>query len=134
MQIQLAGCVIVDDYGRILLLHRSRGNRTQWELPGGKIEPHETAEEAAVRELLEELGIDVRLTSALGSGEFESGENSHVYTWFQAVIVAGQPELMEPEGFDDFDYFDLDDMLSLALSDNMHVLLPQIASGEIALE
>jgi 8-oxo-dGTP diphosphatase len=130
----LAGCVIVDEYGRILLLHRDAGDKSCWELPGGKVERDELPESAAVRELREELGVDVRLIRNLGSGEFEANDTEYIYHWFQAGIAAGEPELMEPDKFDDFDYFELEDMLGLALSGNMQVLLPKIASGEVALQ
>src|SRR4051812_33067248 len=65
----LAGCVILDEDGRVLLLHRS-GNPIQWELPGGKVEDGEAAEAAAKRELLEELGVHVSETVHLGDASF----------------------------------------------------------------
>ena len=47
MKIALAGCVIKDDQDRILLIHRNTPKRTQWEIPGGKIEEGEVAEATA---------------------------------------------------------------------------------------
>ena len=126
--------MILDDYGRILLLHRSTPGQTQWELPGGKVEEEETSEEAAVREISEELGIVVRLTKALGSGEFEDDVNEYEYTWFQAVVVGADPMLNETDKFDDLAYFDTEDLLSLALSANMTVLFDKIMSGEVVLD
>ena len=38
-----------------------------WEFPGGKIEPNETPEAAVIREVREELGVDVIVTHALAS-------------------------------------------------------------------
>jgi 8-oxo-dGTP diphosphatase len=131
-KIELAGCVILDDYGRILLMHRNREEFSQWELPGGKVESGETAEAAAVREIKEELGVDVRLTKSLGNGEFQTEEKEYRYTWFQAVITAGEADLQEPETFDDLEYFEIEDLLSLALSQNMQVLLEKLFSGEVS--
>ena len=134
MKIRVAGCVILDDYGRMLLLHRNTPRLTQWELPGGKIEEGESAAEAAVREMAEELGVEVRLTKPLGVGMFEEGENEYEYAWFQAVVTGADPMLNETDKFDDLDYFEVEDLMSLALSPNMLVLFDKIMSGDVALE
>lgn len=55
-------CVaLVDTDGRVLLAERPAGKPLAglWEFPGGKIHPGETPEAALIRELHEELGIDV---------------------------------------------------------------------------
>ena len=132
--IELAGCVILDEYGQMLLLHRNDGERLQWEMPGGEMEDYETTEEAAVRELHEELGLEVRLIGSLGSGLFEHNEQTYKYNWFQAVITDGSPAIIETDLFDDFDYFEFEDMPSLALSENMLILYPKIYSGEISVD
>jgi len=51
--------------GRILMVHHVEGERTYWTLPGGGIEPGETPEQAAVREVFEETGIAVRALRAI---------------------------------------------------------------------
>src|SRR5215471_12269213 len=54
-----AGVVI--EHGRVLLTQRKAGTHLAgaWEFPGGKVEPGEDPRDALVRELAEELGIDV---------------------------------------------------------------------------
>ncbi len=131
--IQLAGCILLDDYGRLLLLHRS-AEPTQWELPGGKVEEDETPEMAAIREMNEELGVEVVLTHALGKEPFEQGDQQYLYHWFRASVVGGDLQVMETDKFDDFDYFELEDLPSLALSANMQILEEKLLSGAIALE
>ena len=54
--------VAVRREGRVLAARRADGG---WEFPGGKVEPGETPEAAAVREIAEELGCAVRLTGWL---------------------------------------------------------------------
>ncbi|MBI0434274.1 bifunctional GNAT family N-acetyltransferase/(deoxy)nucleoside triphosphate pyrophosphohydrolase [Roseomonas sp. KE0001] len=57
----VAACALVDADGRVLLARRPEGKPMAglWEFPGGKLDPGETPEEALIRELKEELGIDV---------------------------------------------------------------------------
>jgi 8-oxo-dGTP diphosphatase len=61
-QIVLVSAVaLVDADGRVLLAQRPAGKPLAglWEFPGGKVSPGETPETALIRELAEELGIDV---------------------------------------------------------------------------
>jgi 8-oxo-dGTP diphosphatase len=133
MRIPIAGCLITDDYERILLLHRNTNSQHVWELPGGKLEDDELPAEAAIRELYEELGVNVQLTGELGSAEFEQGDDEYSYFWFRAVIIGGEPSVKEPHTFDDVAYFDFDDVAALALSTNMQILLEKLVSGEVSL-
>ena len=57
----VVACALVDTDGRVLVAQRPPGSTMagMWEFPGGKIETGETPEAALVRELAEELGIDV---------------------------------------------------------------------------
>ena len=57
----VAAAALVDEKGRILVQKRPEGKPMAglWEFPGGKIETGETPEAGLVRELNEELGIDV---------------------------------------------------------------------------
>ena len=58
-------CVISRDED-VLLVRHSYGDRRRWELPGGAIKRNEQPLDAAVREVREELGIEVRDWRALG--------------------------------------------------------------------
>jgi 8-oxo-dGTP diphosphatase len=57
----VAAVALVDVDGRVLLAQRPQGKPMAglWEFPGGKLDPGETPETALIRELAEELGIDV---------------------------------------------------------------------------
>jgi 8-oxo-dGTP diphosphatase len=57
----VSAVALVDADGRVLLAQRPEGKSMAglWEFPGGKVNPGETPETALIRELAEELGIDV---------------------------------------------------------------------------
>lgn len=57
----VAACALVDNDGRVLLAQRPEGKSMAglWEFPGGKVEVGETPEASLIRELKEELDIDV---------------------------------------------------------------------------
>ena len=90
---------LVDADGRVLLQQRPAGKAMAglWEFPGGKIEPGETPEDALVRELREELGIDVS-TACLAPATFASaplGERHLLLLLFACRKWRGVPQPLE---------------------------------------
>jgi 8-oxo-dGTP diphosphatase len=65
---QLVAVAVVVQAGRVLLVHRRADDGAPpWVLPGGKLEPGESPEAAAVREVLEETGLTVEARQLLGA-------------------------------------------------------------------
>lgn len=58
----VAAAALIDADGRVLICQRPQGKQLAglWEFPGGKVEAGETPEDCLIRELKEELGIEVR--------------------------------------------------------------------------
>ena len=79
----VAAVALIDPDGRVLLAKRPSGKSMAglWEFPGGKVEQGETPEAALIRELKEELGIDVE-QSCLAPLTFAS----HAYDDFHLLM------------------------------------------------
>jgi mutator protein MutT len=80
-----AFAVIIDFQSRVLLCHRT--DQDAWNLPGGRVEPGESPWEAVVREVNEETGLVVRVTSLLGV--YSVAYKSEVVFSFSCVQVGG---------------------------------------------
>ena len=74
---------LIDVDGRVLIAKRPEGKKLAglWEFPGGKVEPGERPEQALIRELKEELDIDVK-ESCLAPFVFAS----HTYEDFHLLM------------------------------------------------
>lgn len=74
---------LIDVDGRVLIAQRPEGKQLAglWEFPGGKVEPGERPEAALIRELREELGIEVS-ESCLAPFVFAS----HAYDSFHLLM------------------------------------------------
>lgn len=69
-RIPCAGALVRDDAGRLLLVLRAHPPAAgSWSLPGGRIEPGESAEAACVREVAEETGLTVAVVRHVGQVE-----------------------------------------------------------------
>jgi 8-oxo-dGTP diphosphatase len=79
----VAAAALVDADGRVLLAQRPPGKSMAglWEFPGGKVNAGETPEAALIRELTEELGVDVT-ASCLAPFTFAS----HTYPDFHLLM------------------------------------------------
>ena len=58
----VVACALVDQDNRVLIAQRPPGKKLEglWEFPGGKLDPGERPEDALIRELREELSIEVK--------------------------------------------------------------------------
>lgn len=87
--------------GKVLIVKRgqNQSGAGDWEFPGGKVEEGETLEEALIREIQEELGIQIRVSELLG-------ENRHHYPskviWLKVYRAFTSQEAINLTEHDDF--------------------------------
>jgi 8-oxo-dGTP diphosphatase len=95
----VAACALVDADGRVLIARRpaDKDMAGLWEFPGGKVDPGERPEQTLIRELKEELGIQVQ-EACLAPLTFAS----HQYEAFQLLMPLwicrkwdGEPNALE---------------------------------------
>ena len=86
-RIEAAGGVVVRD-GRVALVHRPRYD--DWTLPKGKLDPGESFEQAAVREVEEETGIRAQLVRELPPTTYRVRDRPKIVRyWLMEVDDAG---------------------------------------------
>jgi 8-oxo-dGTP diphosphatase len=75
-------CAIITDGEMILVTQRSESmpHPLKWEFPGGKLKPGETPEKCIIREIREELGVEISVTQLLPSVK-------HVYTQNNVKLI-----------------------------------------------
>lgn len=82
----------------ILATQRGHGDyKDWWEFPGGKIEGGETPEEALVREIREELDMEIKVGNYLVTVEYEYPKFHLSMDCFWCEIAEGTPHLLEHE-------------------------------------
>lgn len=94
---KVAVAIISDAQHRILItqrpLHASHGGF--WEFPGGKLELNESAENALIRELREEVGIEVEQYQFLGEVKHQYSEKLVHLIVFHVTKFSGNPSCLE---------------------------------------
>ena len=92
MRVHVVGAALVRE-GRVLASRRTGPAHLagMWEFPGGKVEEGETDEQALVRELQEELGVEITVGARVGP-ELALGTDA-VMRVYLATLVSGVPQL-----------------------------------------
>ena len=95
--IEVAAAVIRDGK-RVFATQRGYGDyKDYWEFPGGKIEPGETAQQALVREISEELACEITVGALIGTVEWDYPDFHLTMHCFFAALSEGTPVLKEHE-------------------------------------
>ena len=94
---KLGTLVYIRENGRTLMLHRVKKkndiHRGKWNTLGGKLEPGETPEECAIREVFEESGLSIENPEMKGILTFPSFDD--IDDWYVFVFVTNRYEKQE---------------------------------------
>ena len=95
--IEVAAAIIVKD-NKVFATQRGYGEfKDGWEFPGGKLEPGESAREALVREIREELDVDIRVGRLLETVEYDYPEFHLTMHCFICELLSEEIVLKEHE-------------------------------------
>jgi 8-oxo-dGTP diphosphatase len=113
-EVEAAGGIVLDDDGRVALVHRPRYD--DWSLPKGKLDPGESFEDAALREVEEETGLRCTLVRELPAIEYEvRGRPKVVRYW--AMEVADETRFVPNDEVDQVRWVDPQEALALLTYD-----------------
>lgn len=103
-KVQSAGGIVFKD--ELVLLIKSKSRNTV-SIPKGRVEPNESLEETAVREVREETGYDTKIVSKIGSINFDFEKDGEIrnktVTCFKLELLSDsdpEPNLQEGEDFE----------------------------------
>ena len=95
--IEVVAAIIIND-GKVFATQRGYGEfKDGWEFPGGKMEPGESAEEALVREIREELATEIKVDRLLKTIDYDYPAFHLTLHCFICSVVSGNLTLLEHE-------------------------------------
>ena len=89
--VRAAGAVVTRKGGDVLLVHRPRYD--DWSFPKGKLDPDEHVTTAAVREVAEETGLDIRLGAPLSMQRYDTGRGRMKTVSYWVARVQGDDDV-----------------------------------------
>ena len=114
------GIFIINDKREVLLEKRSANKRfspNKWGLCAGHVDAYETLEDAAIREIKEEVGLDVTPKELIPYGEREitiSDSNSHITYFYYVKCNKKEDEfIIQEEELSEVKWFNIDEIITM---------------------
>jgi 8-oxo-dGTP diphosphatase len=96
----VAAIIKKDNLYLVVKRNRDKYMGLKWEFPGGKVDPGETLQEALVREIYEELNIDINIHEKLVEERYKDNEINIILHYFLCTIKNGVINLNEHEAME----------------------------------
>lgn len=114
---------VINDKGQVLLQKRSankRFNPNKWALCAGHVDAYESLENAILREIKEEIGIDINPNELVPFGEREftiRDSNSHItYFYYVKSNLNEEDFIIQKEELSEVKWFDIDQVIEMIKS------------------
>ena len=124
-EVHAAGGLVVRDDGRLAVIHRPRYD--DWSLPKGKLDPGESFEDAARREVEEETGVRARIVGELRPARYVDNKGRDKLVRWYRMELDGEPAAFAPnDEVDELRWVTPDEALALLRYDHDRALLETI--------
>jgi 8-oxo-dGTP diphosphatase len=124
-EVHAAGGLVVRDDGRIAVIHRPRYD--DWSLPKGKLDPGESFEDAARREVEEETGVRARIVGELDPARYVDNKGrDKLVRWYRMALDGEPADFVPNDEVDELRWLTPDEALALLRYDHDRALLHTI--------
>lgn len=108
------GVFVIKDGKFIMMRRKGSHGAGSWSVPGGHLEYGESFEETAIRETLEETGVEIENIrfGAVTNDHFKDEDKHYVTIWMLSDWKSGEAKILEPEKCTDIGWFDFDSLPS----------------------
>jgi 8-oxo-dGTP diphosphatase len=121
-EVQAAGGLVVRDDGRVAVIHRPRYD--DWSLPKGKLEPGETFEAGALREVEEETGVRGRIVEELSPVRYVDRKGrDKIVRWYRMDVDDVGADVLPNDEVDELRWLTPGEARDLVSYDHDRVLL-----------
>lgn len=127
MKKEFSRVFIKDEFGDILIM-RDKKRPGIWNIPGGKQEPDEKPVDCAIREVREELSLDISDLEEIYSNDLVFNDEIWGSHFYFANTAKGKPTLNEPNKIEGVQF--IDDLTKVEFSTGLNPLFDYIKNNE----
>lgn len=126
--IKVVVAVIEDNRGRLLIAKRSypKKFKNKWEFPGGKVKEKEDPKTALVREIKEELEVEVKINEKLFSFKYSNEEGDICFKTYLCNLKSKKIEMV-PREHKELRWVSIDELRNYDLIEADEVIVDEVA-------